>query len=160
MSTHRRTGEAIISTSFGFNRRRRRQPNQFCRTFGRIDKRVVLCPAIGVCEINRNLLAKLSGIIVYIRIHSRTEPDCLHYVKNGKVSSKTTNTTMQCCLPKAIRSLCRTGCIYREANFKHLKCPQAKKTDLCAGPCEKPCPCTPKQVIKIDASMRKKFDLE
>ena len=49
---------------------------------------------------------------------------------------------MQCCLPKALRSMCRTGCIYRESAFKHLTCPLSQNTDVCAAPCKKPCECT------------------
>jgi len=46
-----------------------------------------------------------------------------------------------CSLPKALRSFCESGCIYREKNFTHIRCPQVLKTDLCAAPCKKPCPC-------------------
>ena len=49
---------------------------------------------------------------------------------------------MQCSLPKAIRSLCRTGCLYRDPAFKHLVCPLTQKTDPCAAPCDPQCSCT------------------
>ncbi len=50
-----------------------------------------------------------------------------------------------CCqLPNTLRSLCETGCIYRDPAFKHLACQYVLKTD-CAAPCyPEPCPCTPK----------------
>lgn len=46
-----------------------------------------------------------------------------------------------CIFPKAIKSICDSGCIYRERNFKHLRCPLAKKVDICAAPCPIPCDC-------------------
>jgi hypothetical protein len=50
-----------------------------------------------------------------------------------------------CALPKVLKSLCESGCIYRDPNFKHLQCSLAKKTDVCVAPsCPKPCPCPPR----------------
>ena len=47
-----------------------------------------------------------------------------------------------CSLPPAIKSLCETGCIYREASLRHLACPGSTKADVCVAPCTpQPCPC-------------------
>jgi hypothetical protein len=40
-----------------------------------------------------------------------------------------------CILPKAIETLCETGCVYRESAFKHLACQLASKNAFCAAPC-------------------------
>jgi len=60
---------------------------------------------------------------------------------------------MQCSLPKVFRSLCQTGCVYRETAFKHLKCPMSNKTDACVAPCKQPCVCS--QVPKTDSVLPK-----
>ena len=46
-----------------------------------------------------------------------------------------------CSLPKKVKSLCDTGCVYREPAFKAFSCPLVKKTDTCAAPCA-PADCT------------------
>jgi hypothetical protein len=47
-----------------------------------------------------------------------------------------------CHLPVTLKSLCETGCVYREPAFKHLSCPIAVKTE-CAAPCyPEPCGCS------------------
>jgi hypothetical protein len=54
------------------------------------------------------------------------------------------NPTMKrtvCSLPKALRTLCESGCIYRERNFKHLQCPVNAKVATCVAPCSPPCAC-------------------
>jgi hypothetical protein len=59
-----------------------------------------------------------------------------------------------CALPKALKNLCESGCIYRDPAFKHLQCSLAKKTDVCVAPtCPKPCACeeTMRPVQKKDA---------
>jgi hypothetical protein len=51
--------------------------------------------------------------------------------------------TFICGLPPHLKSLCNTGCIYRESPFRHLGCQEARKTE-CAAPCRpEPCPCYP-----------------
>lgn len=44
-------------------------------------------------------------------------------------------TRCVCALPGHIKSLCETGCVYREPGFKHLACPVSRKTDTCVAPC-------------------------
>ena len=62
-----------------------------------------------------------------------------------------------CChLPVTLKSLCETGCVYREPAFKHLSCPIAFKTE-CAAPCyPEPCPCSPPK-NKMDDAKRQKL---
>ena len=63
--------------------------------------------------------------------------------KNGNILyAEYTLTTMDsvrraaCCLPRKLKNMCETGCIYREKPFKHLACPMALKTKAtCAAPC-------------------------
>lgn len=43
-----------------------------------------------------------------------------------------------CALPKALAHYCESGCLYRERNFKHLKCPTSKNTDYCVAPTPTP----------------------
>jgi hypothetical protein len=48
-----------------------------------------------------------------------------------------------CGLPTALKSLCETGCIFRDATLRHAACATALKTE-CAAPCyPEPCPCSP-----------------
>jgi hypothetical protein len=47
-----------------------------------------------------------------------------------------------CSLGPSIKSLCESGCIYREASLRHLACPASTKQDICVAPCAPtPCPC-------------------
>ena len=141
-STQFCTGELVIATSFCLQSFRTCQPNDLGRTRRRIDKGVPLCPAMWVCKIDRHLLAKSFWVVVDIRINRGSIPH-LHCLQNGKVSGlQNVRIKMQCCLPKALRSLCRTGCIYREFPFQHLKCPLVSQTERCAAPCQKPCDCS------------------
>ncbi len=48
-----------------------------------------------------------------------------------------------CLLPKALKSLCETGCIYRDVALRHAACASARRTE-CAAPCHpEPCACFP-----------------
>jgi hypothetical protein len=48
-----------------------------------------------------------------------------------------------CRLPKTLKSLCETGCIYRDITLRHVACATVSKTD-CAAPCyPDPCACFP-----------------
>ena len=38
-----------------------------------------------------------------------------------------------------LKSICDTGCVYREPSFAHLKCKLSDKYDLCVGPCSTDC---------------------
>ena len=54
-----------------------------------------------------------------------------------------------CCkLPKAVRSFCKDGCIYKEKGFRKLSCPNKTFLDTCEAPCKKPCPCSPQNEPK------------
>ena len=47
-----------------------------------------------------------------------------------------------CSLGPAIKSLCESGCIYRESSLRHLACPASTKHDVCVAPCApQPCGC-------------------
>ena len=61
-----------------------------------------------------------------------------------------------CChLPATLKSLCETGCVYRESHLRHLACPIALKTE-CAAPCyPEPCPCTGSKPKMDDAKRQK-----
>jgi len=49
-----------------------------------------------------------------------------------------------CALPCTLKSLCESGCIFRDPTLRHLSCTRVAKTE-CAAPCSpKPCDCTPK----------------
>jgi hypothetical protein len=63
-----------------------------------------------------------------------------------------------CCqLPILSKSLCETGCVYREPAFRHLACKQALKTE-CAAPCyPEPCPCSPKTDSKAKGKTTYKY---
>jgi hypothetical protein len=53
-----------------------------------------------------------------------------------------------CSLGPSIKSLCETGCIYREASLRHLACPVSIKTEACVAPCTPtPCPCRKTDLI-------------
>jgi hypothetical protein len=49
-----------------------------------------------------------------------------------------------CRLPVTLKSLCESGCIFRDATLRHTACATAQKID-CAAPCapSEPCPCRP-----------------
>ena len=56
---------------------------------------------------------------------------------------------VMCCLPPTLKSLCETGCIFRDPVFRHLACKNAVKTE-CAAPCyPEPCPCGPKPKMEV-----------
>ena len=62
-----------------------------------------------------------------------------------------------CCLPSTLKSLCETGCVYREPAFRHLACKYAVKTE-CAAPCyPEPCPCKgiPAKIPKTETQVVK-----
>lgn len=42
---------------------------------------------------------------------------------------------LRCVLPRIFRSMCNTGCIYREPHIAHAKCLRVSHQSPCAGPC-------------------------
>ena len=62
-----------------------------------------------------------------------------------------------CALPKVVKSLCETGCIYREKAFRHLACPKKlRRGDPCAVSCKtKDCDCNNKKEFVILSQTKK-----
>jgi len=55
-----------------------------------------------------------------------------------------------CSLGPMIKSLCETGCIYREASLRHLACPISTKQDVCVAPCApQPCGCRKTDLVPV-----------
>ena len=149
------TGERIVFASLCLERVWARKSNHFGRASGRIDESVELNPPVWVGQVNCDLFAESLGVIVNIGVDVCTIPDDRsHCVENGKTFCPRRKRKMQCCLPKALRSLCQTGCIYREPALKHLRCLQAKRTDICAATCQKPCPCEPKTEVVLPKEIK------
>jgi hypothetical protein len=137
------TGQCIVFAAFYFEGSRKTQANVFApRVFL---KGIELCPPIGIGKVNGNLPGEGVLGILDIRIYAGPIIDRLHCLENGKTFRLRINGTMNritCSLPKALKSLCESGCIYRDPNFKHIQCSLAKKTDVCVAPvCPKPCAC-------------------
>jgi hypothetical protein len=62
-----------------------------------------------------------------------------------------------CLLHPALKSLCETGCVFREPAIRHAACHIVLPTD-CAAPCyPKPCPCNPNPG-KMDAICKEKIE--
>jgi hypothetical protein len=55
-----------------------------------------------------------------------------------------------CSLGPAVKSLCASGCIYRESSLRHLACPGSTKLDICVAPCTPiPCGCRKTDVVVV-----------
>ena len=63
-----------------------------------------------------------------------------------------------CPLPARVMSMCETGCIYREPEFKHMRCPKATNVSPCAAPCP-PNICDCKHLVKINLPFVKNLEL-
>ena len=71
----------------------------------------------------------------------------------------------RCVLPRVFRSLCDSGCIYREPHIVHAKCRFVAKSSPCAGPCPltEHCQCRrpPPQQFLVEVPKKTKYiDLE
>ena len=72
---------------------------------------------------------------------------------------------LRCALPRIFRSMCETGCVYREQQHVAARCRFVDKSSPCAGPCPltEHCQCRrppPQQFLVEIPKKTKHIDLE
>jgi hypothetical protein len=71
---------------------------------------------------------------------------------------------IRCTLPRIFRSMCETGCVYREPQHVAARCRFVAKSSPCAGPCPltEHCQCrkSPPQIKLLVSEKTKYVDME
>lgn len=57
---------------------------------------------------------------------------------------------VRCVLPRVFRSMCESGCVYREQHLVNARCLRVAKSSPCAGPCPVPEPCECRRPKKLE----------
>jgi hypothetical protein len=101
-------------------------------------KSIILCPSVGICEVDCDFICKCIRRVVHVAIYLGMIPYSLHYVKTRKdfYPLRYTINRSVCFLPAALKSVCETGCIYRQTVLSHLACRLSEKSTYCVAPCD------------------------